>query len=74
MTKRITISIGSDGAITASVEGYKGPGCIDELSTVQALLPGASITDSRLTPEYFIDASQHLAESTRPVIEIEDQR
>lgn len=74
MTKRITISISPGGTISASVEGHEGPGCVDELATVQALLPGATIADSRLTPEYFTDTPQYLVESTRPVTEIEEQR
>lgn len=74
MTKRITISISPDGVIAASVEGYKGPGCVNELATVQALLPGATVADSRLTPEYFADTPQYLADSTQPVTEIEELR
>jgi hypothetical protein len=72
MTKRITISISPDGVIAASVEGYKGPECLNELATVQALLPGATVADSKLTSEYFTDATQYLADSTHPVTEIEE--
>lgn len=51
--KKITITISSSGAITAESSGQPGPSCMDELATIQALLPGAEIADSRLTPEYF---------------------
>lgn len=51
--KKITITVSSSGAITAESSGQPGPSCVDELTTIQALLPGAEIADSRLTPEYF---------------------
>lgn len=53
MNKRIRVTVSPDGQISATIEGHEGPSCMDELSTVAALFPGASIVDSRLTPEYF---------------------
>ncbi|WP_081627282.1 DUF2997 domain-containing protein [Arthrobacter sp. 131MFCol6.1] len=51
--KKITITVSYSGAITAESSGQPGPSCMDELAMIQALLPGAEIADSRLTPEYF---------------------
>jgi hypothetical protein len=51
--KTITITVSASGSITAESSGQPGPSCMDELATIRALLPGAEIADSRLTPEYF---------------------
>lgn len=50
--KTITITVSASGSITAEASG-PGPACADELAAIQALLPEAVITDSRLTPAYF---------------------
>ena len=52
MTKRITVTIASDGSITAEVGGQQGPRCLDDTGTVAALCDFAVITESRLTSEY----------------------
>jgi hypothetical protein len=51
--KKITITVSASGSITAESSGQAGPSCMDELATIQALLPQSEILDSRLTPEYF---------------------
>lgn len=51
--KKITITVSSSGAITAEASGEPGPSCMDQLDLIQALLPGAEMSDSKLTPEYF---------------------
>lgn len=55
--KTITITVSASGSITAEANG-PGPTCADELAAIQALLPGAVIADSRLTPAYFQTASE----------------
>ena len=54
--KTITVTVSSTGAITAEAHG-PGPSCADELAAIQALLPDAVITDSRLTPAYYQQAT-----------------
>lgn len=54
--KTITVTVSSTGAITAEAPG-PGPSCADELAAIQALLPDAVITDSRLTPAYYQQAT-----------------
>lgn len=49
--KTITVTISATGTIVAEAHG-PGPGCVDELATIQALLPGAVISGSRLTPAF----------------------
>ncbi|MEC5180528.1 DUF2997 domain-containing protein [Arthrobacter sp. CG_A4] len=51
--KKITITVSASGSITAESGGQPGPSCMDELATIQALLPQTEIVDSKLTPEYF---------------------
>jgi len=53
MTKRITVTIKPDGTIVAEASGQPGPACMDDLATIQAMCQGATVKDSRLTPEYF---------------------
>lgn len=50
--KKITLTVSATGAITAEAHG-PGTSCTDDLKAIQALLPDAVITDSRLTPAYF---------------------
>lgn len=54
--KTITVTVSATGAITAEAHG-PGPSCADELAAIQALLPDAVITDSRLTPAYYQQAT-----------------
>jgi len=54
--KTITVTVSATGAITAEAHG-PGPNCADELAAIQALLPDAVITDSRLTPAYYQQAT-----------------
>ena len=50
--KKITVTVSASGSITAEASG-PGPSCLDELAAIQALLPGAVIADSKMTPAYF---------------------
>lgn len=54
--KTVTITISATGAITAEAHG-PGPGCVDELASIQALLPDTVVADSRLTPMYYKQAA-----------------
>ncbi|HCJ54342.1 MULTISPECIES: hypothetical protein [Glutamicibacter] len=56
--KTLTITISATGAIIAQAHG-PGPGCADELASIQALLPDTVITDSRLTPAYYQQAESN---------------
>jgi hypothetical protein len=58
--KTITITVSATGAITAEVSG-PGPGCTDGLAAIQALLPDAVISDSRLTPAYYQAVNQDIS-------------
>ncbi|GAB3547435.1 hypothetical protein GCM10027404_09520 [Arthrobacter tumbae] len=74
MSKRIRVTVSPDGQISATIEGHEGPSCMDELGTVSALFPGATIVDSRLTPEYY-----HRSASTTTQVQpleaiVEDER
>lgn len=51
--KTITLTVSATGTITAEAHG-PGPSCTDELTAIHALLPDAVITDSRLTPAYYL--------------------
>ena len=57
--KTITVTVSAAGTISAEASG-PGPSCTDDLATIQALLPDAVITDSRLTPAYFQSTDQEL--------------
>lgn len=72
MSKRITVRIGPDGTISAKIEGHSGPSCVDELSTVQGLLPGATVTDSRLTDEYYLQSPQYLPQQEQATLRFEE--
>jgi hypothetical protein len=50
--KKITVTVSASGSITAEASG-PGPGCMDDLAAIRALLPDATIADSKLTPAYF---------------------
>lgn len=50
--KTITVTVTQTGSISAEAHG-PGPKCTDELTAIQALLPGATIIDSRLTHAYY---------------------
>lgn len=50
--KIITVKVSATGSIAAEASG-PGPSCLDDLAAIQALLPGAVIADSKLTPAYF---------------------
>lgn len=58
--KSITVTVSATGSITAEASG-PGPSCTDDLAAIQALLPGAVIADSRLTPAYFHTVNQEVA-------------
>lgn len=51
MTRRLTISIRSDGSITALASGTPGPACLDAIEQLRVLL-NAEVSDSRPTPEF----------------------
>ncbi|WP_439691127.1 hypothetical protein ACRQ4B_09160 [Curtobacterium sp. SP.BCo] len=52
MTKRIIVTLGSDGSIWSRAAGIPGPSCLDEMSTLTSLAPHAVLQESRLTAEY----------------------
>lgn len=58
MTRRISVSIAPDGTITAEVTGAPGPACLSSYETIGRLVPGASVVDSKLTPEYYLTATE----------------
>jgi hypothetical protein len=52
VTKRITVTVNPQGMITVTASGQPGPKCLDEMATIQTLVQGATVVDSRLTPEF----------------------
>lgn len=57
MSKRIIITIKSDGSIVAETTGNTGPACLDDLAVIEDICDTAVILDSKLTPEYFQSTS-----------------
>lgn len=51
MTRKLAISILSDGTITAEVSGTPGPDCLTALDQLRLLLE-AEVSDSKPTPEF----------------------
>ena len=68
MTKRITVTIQPDGTIVAEASGQPGPACMDDLATIQAMCKGATVADSRLTPEYFSTSTVALSNKEQQYI------
>lgn len=58
MTKRITVTVNPHGMITVTASGQPGPKCLDEMATIQTLVQGATVVDSRLTPEFHQTATE----------------
>ncbi|WP_077490421.1 DUF2997 domain-containing protein [Sinomonas mesophila] len=58
MTRRITVNVGPDGVITAGVSGAPGPSCLSSYETINQLVPGTTVVDSRLTDEYHVQMSE----------------
>ena len=56
MTKRITVTIQSDGSISAESSGQAGAACLDDLAVIEALCDSGIVVGSNLTPEYFAEA------------------
>lgn len=63
MSKKFVVTIGSDGMISAETSDITGAACLDELATIEALVPDARVVDSRLTGDYYRAAvqEQHLS-------------
>ena len=51
MPRRLNISINPDGTIVAESSGTPGPGCVDSINPLEAMLQ-AEVIDSRPTPEF----------------------
>lgn len=62
MSKKFIVTIGADGLISAETSDITGAACLDELATIEALVPDARVLDSRLTGDYYRAAvqEQHL--------------
>lgn len=63
MTKRITVTVNPNGMITVTASGQPGPKCLDEMATINSLIPGAITVDSRLTPEFHQSATETVAQA-----------
>ncbi|MGW4858172.1 DUF2997 domain-containing protein [Luteolibacter marinus] len=53
MPRKLSVSIHSDGSITAEASGTPGPDCLDALSQLRQML-NAEIEGSKPTPEFFV--------------------
>jgi hypothetical protein len=58
VTKRITVTVDPNGMITVTASGQPGPKCLEEMATIESLIPGATAVDSRLTPEFHQSATE----------------
>lgn len=56
MTRRLSISILSDGTIAAEASGTPGPDCLSALDQLRHML-AAEISDSKPTPEFSADVA-----------------
>ncbi|WP_433876234.1 DUF2997 domain-containing protein [Sinomonas atrocyanea] len=65
MSRRITVSIGPDGTISAEVSGASGPACLSSYDTIGKLIPGATVVDSKLTDEYHATSTDSAAVQNR---------
>lgn len=73
--KQIVVRICADGTMTAATKGIKGPACLAEVATIEALC-GEQITSSNLTSEFYEEASSehHARESEIRRITDDDSR
>lgn len=53
MGKRITVTVAPDGTIHAEASGNQGTKCLADIDIINSLVPGSTVTDSRLTAEYY---------------------
>ncbi|WP_398434164.1 DUF2997 domain-containing protein [Sinomonas atrocyanea] len=67
MSRRITVSIGQDGTISAEVSGAPGPACLSSYDTIGRLVPGATAVDSKLTHEYHATSTESAAVQNRTI-------
>lgn len=50
-TRRIVVTVNSDGTVAAHTEGIHGEECVDRIETLEALLDAVTV-DSRFTDDY----------------------
>lgn len=63
MTRRIVVTVASDGTITAQSTGQPGPACLDDVGLIEQLCPHARTVDSRLTDEYYTTATTDVTDT-----------
>ena len=65
MAKRFVVTLSADGMINVETSNVQGEACLEDIETMQKLVPGAQIIDSRLTDDYFATRNTaHLAAHT----------
>ena len=69
MSKRFVVTLAPDGSISVETNNVTGAACLEDLATIEQLVPNSQIIDSRLTEDYYqLNTPQYLATQEAEVL------
>ena len=69
MAKRFVVSFAPDGSVSVETNNVTGEACLEDMATIEQLVPNYEIADSQLTEDYFkLNTPQYLSSQEAEVL------